>query len=513
MAIHFIGITFSIILTLVFLLYGFNQFYLIRAARRYQMPTVDDSSYRPAVSIHLPIYNEKYVVHRLITACTKMAEVYGQDRVSIKVLDDSTDSTVAEIDEVVRELVDSGFHIEVLRREHRSGFKAGALQEALARTTEEFIAIFDADYVPEPDFLVKSIPHFKKDEKIAIVQSRWIYLNRDFNTITKAIAIGIDVHFLIEQPGRAASGCFLNFNGSGGILRRKAILEAGGWQSDTITEDLDLSYRMQLLGYRVIYLKDVVSPGEIPPTLASLMKQQNRWARGSLQTARKLLAAVVLNKKLDLKSRLEGFIHLTGYSVHFLMVFAFLISVLGALYQVNHPLIVGSDNGIASSMLSPVYLKDAQYLIWGTLLPLNLLCTIAPWASAITAITVQKKSIWSNLSSLIVLYFIGFGISISNAREVYKALFTHEQSEFTRTPKYAELDNHHAWQSMTYQVPLDSSWVLELVFVILGFLAIGLSIMFGNYGPLLYLVPSTAAYAYVLWMIVRESRPARRKRV
>ena len=193
------------------------------------------------------------------------------------------------LDELVKDFLKKPIQIEVLRRGNRQGFKAGALQLALEKTEAEFIAVFDADFIPQPDFLVLTIPFFLEDEHLGIIQSRWTHLNQDYNMLTRAISLGIDVHFLIEQSGRYAAGCFQNFNGSGGVLRKKSLCEAGGWQSDTLAEDLDASYRIQLQGYRILYLKELLSPAEVPPTVPSFKKQQARWACGSLRTAKKLL--------------------------------------------------------------------------------------------------------------------------------------------------------------------------------------------------------------------------------
>src|SRR5512136_2187819 len=270
---------FSLILTLLFFVYGFNYYYLLLAARRYHSPAMPERSMtRPAVSIQLPIYNEKYVVRRVVAACAEMANAYGVEKVRLLILDDSDDDTVQEIDEVLEEYKKKNYRMGVLRRPNRVGFKAGALQAALDNTQEEFIAIFDADFIPPADFLLQTMPYFSQNESVAIVQSRWSSVNKDYNLLTQAISHAIDVHFLIEQPGRFAAGIFQNFNGSGGVLRKKAILEAGGWLADTLAEDLDLSYRMQTLGYRILYLRDLVCPGEIPPTIPNIKQQQSRWA-------------------------------------------------------------------------------------------------------------------------------------------------------------------------------------------------------------------------------------------
>ena len=235
-----------------------------------------------------------------------MAEVYGIDKVSILILDDSDDDTASEIDNVVDEYVRANFHIRVIRRGNRQGFKAGALQSALEKTPEDFIAIFDADFAPPEDFLVRTLPHFAQDELLGIVQSCWAHLNRDFNFLTRGTAILMDMHFIIEQSGRYAAGLFQNFNGSGGVLRKNSILKAGGWQADTLAEDLDLSYRMQLLGYRVLYLKDLRTPGEIPPTLPNHKQQQSRWACGSLRTARKILPMILPNREISVRLRISS---------------------------------------------------------------------------------------------------------------------------------------------------------------------------------------------------------------
>jgi cellulose synthase/poly-beta-1,6-N-acetylglucosamine synthase-like glycosyltransferase len=210
----------SLILTLLFFLYGFNHYYLLNAARHYSAPILKEASdNRPSVSIHLPIYNEKYVVRRVLAACTRMAKAYGIDRVNILILDDSDDDTVSEIDKIVDEYLNKDFHIEVVRRGNRQGFKAGALQAALEKTPEDFIAIFDADFAPPADFLLRTLPYFIQDECLGIVQSNWGHLNRDFNFLTKATAILMDIHFIIEQAGRYAAGLFQNFIGSCGVLR------------------------------------------------------------------------------------------------------------------------------------------------------------------------------------------------------------------------------------------------------------------------------------------------------
>jgi cellulose synthase/poly-beta-1,6-N-acetylglucosamine synthase-like glycosyltransferase len=225
---------FSLVLTFSFFIYGFNHYFLLGVNKRYHLPGIkkENFSKRPFVDVQLPIFNERYVVKRLVSACVGMVERYGTSDAQITILDDSTDDTVQIVDEVVREFTLKGILINVQRRPTRQGYKAGALQLALESTSAEFLTIFDADYTPTEDFLIRTIPYFLEDDTLGIIQSRWTHLNRWFNPITRAVAIGIDVHFFIEQTGRYATGCFLNFNGSGGVLRRSASVQASGWQSD-----------------------------------------------------------------------------------------------------------------------------------------------------------------------------------------------------------------------------------------------------------------------------------------
>jgi cellulose synthase/poly-beta-1,6-N-acetylglucosamine synthase-like glycosyltransferase len=511
MILQILFISLSMVLTLLFFLYGFNHYFLLFSARKYKIPDLADGIHpRPAVCIHLPVYNEKYVIRRLVAACSRMAKTYGNDKVRIIVIDDSRDETIGVVDEVVKEYHGRGYKIEVLRRNIRQGFKAGALQAALEITAEGFIVVFDADFIPAEDFLNRTIPYFLTDDKLGIIQSRWTHTNRDYNSLTKAIAIGIDVHFLIEQAGRYASGCFQNFNGSGGVLRKKALLEAGGWQADTLAEDLDVSYRIQLQGYRFLYIKDLQSPGEIPPTVPSFKKQQARWANGSLRTARKILPSILSNQKLGLKKRLEAFIHLTGYMVHPLMFISFVLTFSATLLSVNSfrienvGMILQYANQPHSINANGAFILET--LTWILLGSMILFCAIAAWVTPIASLKVQNLPISRNLSSLLILFLLGFGISMSNTIEAGKALLTDRDWVFKRTPKYAVETGADEWRSRRYQVPLDRMAVLELMLVILGGTAMVFAISRSNFVVLLILIPYTLAYAFVLFLTVWQSQ-------
>jgi cellulose synthase/poly-beta-1,6-N-acetylglucosamine synthase-like glycosyltransferase/uncharacterized membrane protein YsdA (DUF1294 family) len=439
-----------------------------------------------------------------------MAETYGKGKVSILLLDDSDDDTVREVDQVVAEYKEKHFKMEILRRGNRDGFKAGALQAALNRTEEEFIAIFDADFVPPADFLLRSLPYFDGNEMLGIVQSRWTYLNKDFSLVTRAISHAIDVHFLVEQPGRYAAGVFQNFNGSGGVLRKKAIIAAGGWQADTLAEDLDLSYRMQMLGYRILYLRDLVCPCEIPPTVPSFKLQQGRWACGASTAAIKILPGLLKDRKLGVKRRWQAFIHLTGYMVQPLIVISFVLGCLATLWGANsfhalqpNILVPSFNNLFSTKTVTVLFLLN---LVWAALAPFIILCTLAPLISLATTLKIQNLPLSGNLASLMVLLLMCFGMSLSMMRGIGRALLANRPLEWIRTPKYADLQNKQDLRKNKYQVPFDILWIWELLFVMLGLWSIKSAIQHGNFSGLFILVPFTMGYAYVLVFSILQSR-------
>ena len=271
----------------------------------------------PFVTVQLPIYNEFYVVDRLIDAAVRLD--YPADRIEIQVLDDSTDETVEKARRIVNQYKAQGINISHLHRTNRAGHKAGALEAGFAKAKGEFVAIFDADFVPEPSFLLKTVPYFK-DKEIGMVQARWGHINQDYNLLTKAQSYGIDGHFMIEQVARNASNLWMNFNGTAGIWRKACVVDAGGWEHDTLTEDFDLSYRAELKGWKFRYFKDIVCKAEIPAMISAYKSQQFRWCKGSIQTAVKLLPRI-WNAELPWRIKSEAIIHLINYSVHPLMVF------------------------------------------------------------------------------------------------------------------------------------------------------------------------------------------------
>jgi len=310
-------------------LYGINNYYMVFLfLRKHRKEATQNAEYLkwfwanhtidmlPKVTTQLPVFNEKHVVERLINAVINID--YPKELHEIQVLDDSWDETRDIAASLVQKYRENGCNIKHITRSERKGFKAGALNEGLKRAEGEFLAIFDADFVPQKDFLYNTIPFFYEKEKVALVQTRWGHMNNNYSLLTIAQSIGMDGHFIVEQAARSWNGLYMNFNGTAGIWRKEAIIDAGNWQSDTLTEDLDLSYRAQLKGWKTKYLSHVVTPSELPMDSNAYKSQQHRWAKGSIQTAKKILPHL-LRSNDSLIKKFQAIIHLTQYMVHPMM--------------------------------------------------------------------------------------------------------------------------------------------------------------------------------------------------
>lgn len=401
-------------------LYGFNSLLLtaLYLWKRNHLPeTPRWNKPWPVVTVQLPIRNELHVVERLIAAVSNLD--YPREALQIQVLDDSTDETQAVARQLVSRYARVGVDIQYLHRTHRTGFKAGALARGLERARGEWIAVFDADFVPPRDFLRRLVPHFVAPD-VGCVQARWDHLNRCYSPLTRAQALGVDAHFVVEQRARSQAGLFLNFNGSAGLWRRACIEDAGGWQHDTVTEDLDLSYRAQLAGWRILYRPDVLAPGELPPQFDALRRQQARWAQGSIQVARKLLPQL-LRSEQPWWVRVEGAIHLTGYMVHPLLVATLLLTL---------PVLQGTGS-------------------ISLLLPYVLLATIGPPLMSVVAQSEHGSRWWRELRFLPLLMLIGMGLALSNTIAMLRGLLVRE-IVFQRTPKFAVREGTASWQQSTY---------------------------------------------------------------
>ncbi len=362
----------------------------------------------PRVTIQLPIFNEMYVVERLIDAVCRIR--YPRELLEIQVLDDSTDETCPIARACVERHAAEGLDIVYIHRDNRFGFKAGALEHGLKLSKGEFVAVFDADFVPAPDFLERTVPFFS-DEQIGMVQVRWGHLNREFSILTQAQSILLDGHFMIEHTARNRSGCFFNFNGTAGIWRKATIEDAGGWQHDTLTEDLDLSYRAQLKGWKFTFLPEVVSPAEVPVDMNAFKSQQHRWAKGSIQTMKKLLPSI-LRSKLPFAVKREAFFHLTNNFAYLLMLVFSLLMPLSIVVRFKH-------NLYSTLLLDLPFFVTATFSV----------CFFYVATQAELGMSWGRR-----LKYLPFLLSLGIGLAINNAKAVIEALMNQE-SGFTRTPK------------------------------------------------------------------------------
>ena len=432
--------------TVLFLLaiYGTHRYAIVRLYRKYAGDGDPEPDFSfsdeelPFVTVQLPLFNERYVVERLIEAACALD--YPLDRLEIQVLDDSTDDTTDRARQLITSWQQKGLPIRLIHRTDRQGYKAGALQKGLQVASGELIAIFDADFVPRPDFLRQTVHHFS-DPKIGMVQTRWSYLNRDYSLLTRAQAVLLDGHFILEHTARNRSGRFFNFNGTAGIWRREAIHEAGGWQHETLTEDLDLSYRAQLKGWHFRYLKDLTVPSEIPVEMTAFKSQQHRWAKGALQTARKILPTL-LRADLPLKIKIEAIYHLTGNLAYLLMVLLALLMPMATLIRIQQG-------------WYEVLLLDLPIFFGATFS----VCYFY-WVS-------QREGGYSTLEILRLMPAVlglGIGVSVNNAKGVFEAIVGH-QTPFVRTPKYALQNVPERWNSKLY---IKRTTLLPLVELALG---------------------------------------------
>ena len=406
--------------------------YLRTRARRAVRPP--DPERWPLVTVQLPLYNEMYVAARLIEAVCRLD--YPRDRLEIQVLDDSTDETTRIVAELVEEQRRQGLDIHHLHRTDRRGFKAGALAAGLAEAKGELLAVFDADFVPRPDFLRAAVPYFA-DQEIGMVQGSWWHINREYSLLTRVEAILLDGHFLIEHTARHRSGCFFNFNGTAGVWRREAIAAAGGWQHDTLTEDLDLSYRSQLAGWKFLYLPEIAVPSELPVDINGFKTQQFRWAKGSVQTGRKLLGRI-LRADLPWKVKAEAFIHLTN-NVSYLMTVVLSLLIFPAMHL---------RRGTAMSTLLVVDL------------PLFLGATLSVLLFYLSSQVVAGRGWHKDLARLPALMALGIGLSINNARAVLSGL-AGRGGTFYRTPKYRIERQGQDWKSKRYRAAAHWSLMAE----------------------------------------------------
>src|SRR5437763_5654758 len=422
--------------------YGIHRYVIIYLFLKHRKRATEPAGHfeqLPKVTMQLPIFNEVYVVERLLRSVSEID--YPKDRLHIQVLDDSTDDTRELTESCVAELQGRGFDVELIHRMDRKGFKAGALETGLASTDSEFVFILDADYVPNPDLLKRTI-HFFTHPNVGMIQTRWGHLNRGYSLLTRVQAMLLDGHLLLEQTARSRSGRFFNFNGTAGLWRRTCIEEAGGWRHDTLTEDLDLSYRAQLAGWKFIFLPDVVTPAELPVDMNGFKSQQHRWTKGSIQTCKKLLPSI-WRSELPFAIKAEA----TG---HLVSNFAYLL--LACLCVLLHPSSGGPQSGWVRTLLIDV--------------PIFLTASVSVAVFYVCAQRELHPRAWMKQMLLLpCLLALGIGLSLNNARAVLEAIFNHK-SDFTRTPKYGIDRKSQAWRSCKYRALKSALPIAELAFAI-----------------------------------------------
>ncbi len=429
-------------------IYGFNALFFSVQFLRYRKTafnppeTFSAGDDLPPVTVQLPLFNEKLVVERLIDAVAALD--YPAEKLSIQVLDDSTDETIALARARVAFHRERGVNIEYVRRPVREGFKAGALAYGLQSAPGEFIAIFDADFVPPRDFLRRVMPRFRNPQ-VGMVQARWGHLNDTANPFTRAQALALDGHFVVEQTVRSQSGLLMNFNGSGGVWRRAAIDDAGGWQSDTIAEDLDLSYRAQLRGWKLAYLPTVIAPAEIPPLLTAFKRQQFRWAKGAIQALRKF-GGTLLRAKLSPWQKMQAFLHLSGYMVHPLMLAMIVLGLPVILVRDPGTLPVGAL-GVAG-FAPPVLFALSQ---WG-----------------------GYRHWMRRFAYFPFLVLFGAGVMLNNSWAVFEGLTGRNPREFLRTPKFRTSNGIR--RAGDYVLPVDWTTWGELLLAVYCWVEAGIAI-------------------------------------
>ncbi|HWQ55551.1 MAG TPA: glycosyltransferase [Bryobacteraceae bacterium] len=395
--------------------YGLHRYDIIRTYFKHRHKKTSEPPVRfeqlPRVTIQLPLYNERYVVERLIEEVTRIE--YPKELLQIQVLDDSTDDTHPFAEALVARYYALGYPIEYRHRTNREGYKAGALQKGLETATGELVAIFDADFVPPPDFLTRTV-HFFADPKVGVVQTRWSYLNRDYNFLTEVEGVLLDGHFILEHGARSGAGYFFNFNGTAGILRVRMIEDAGGWQHDTLTEDSDLSYRAQLKGWRFVYLPGLHCPSELPVEMHGFQVQQSRWAKGLTQCAKKLLPTI-LRSNIPWRLKFEAVMHMTP--------------------NIAYPLMI-----VLSALTLPVMIVRFYMGVWQVVFIDLPLIAASFWSISAFYVVAQRElhpKTWKRSILLLpMLIAVGVGLTVINTRAVLEALFG-IQTSFVRTPKYA----------------------------------------------------------------------------
>jgi cellulose synthase/poly-beta-1,6-N-acetylglucosamine synthase-like glycosyltransferase len=485
----FTGLYLVILLGLA--VYGFHRSHLVflyyKHRDRQPRPLGTFADF-PSVTVQLPLYNEMYVVERLLDAVAAIR--YPRDRYQIQVLDDSTDETQDICRRKVVELAARfpELDIEYIHRRDRTGFKAGALDNGLGTAKGELILIFDADFLPPADILERTVDHFV-DPQVAVVQCRWEHINRDFSALTEVQALMLDGHFIMEHAGRNRAGLFFNFNGTAGMWRRAAIVDAGGWQHDTLTEDMDLSYRAQLRGWKFVYLPDIEAPAELPVEMSAFKAQQFRWAKGSIQVAKKLLPRI-LRSNASFAQKLEAFFHLTNNFAYPLLLLLSLLLLPNLAWRTKH--------GIQEVLLIdlPLFFGTTMSIASFYILSQREIAVLRAVRQGQGVLPDRTQSTLAALSRLPLVLSLGIGLCVNQTRAVFEALLGRE-SEFVRTPKHGIRGRLESWSSKKYRAARSLTPLIEVALAAYFLEAMLIALRHGHYLSTPFLALFLCGYGYV----------------
>ncbi|HRE41190.1 MAG TPA: glycosyltransferase family 2 protein [Ignavibacteria bacterium] len=451
-------ITYIISLTILcfFSFHGFTMiyFYFKTYKKRTDDLTHDDLILKeyPFVTIQIPLFNERYVILRLINACIRMD--YPKERIEFQILDDSTDDSTEIISKHIEPLKKQGYIINHIHRTDRTGYKAGALKEGLKTALGEYVAIFDADFIPRKKFLLRTLPYFKKIPKLGLVQTRWEHLNRDYSVLTKTQAVALDGHFVIEQAVRNRADFFINFNGTAGIWKKECILDAGNWEADTLTEDLDLSYRAQMKGWKFKYLVNFTSPAELPAEINSLRSQQFRWTKGAIETAKKIFPKV-LKSKMPIKLKFEAFIHLCSNLAYPFILLCAILNLPVMLIKLT-----GNFDDVFKFMSIFIFAFISSFIFY----------------------LYSQKDIYTDWQKRIIYFPVfmagAMGLSVNNTKAVFEGLIN-KKSEFVRTPKFKITNENDSWKGKKY-VPKKLNFIVYIEALLAVYCFAGLTIAIVN---------------------------------
>jgi cellulose synthase/poly-beta-1,6-N-acetylglucosamine synthase-like glycosyltransferase len=462
--------------------YGLHRYWLVydyyKYARNTPGPPPEVTRW-PRVTVQLPIFNERYVIERLVEAISRFD--YPFELLDVQVLDDSTDETQQVASACVARFAAQGLPITYIHRANRHGYKAGALENGLKTAQGEFVAIFDADFIPAPDFLRRSIPYFQ-NEKIGMVQARWTYLNRDYSLLTQVETILLDGHFVVEHGARSRRGTFFNFNGTAGVWRRQAIADAGGWEHDTLTEDTDLSYRAQLYGWKFLYLPDIECASELPVDMNSFKAQQARWAKGLMQTAKKILPRV-MKSNAPWHVKAEAFFHLTA--------------------NISYPLMVLLSTMLLPAMIVRFYQGWVQMLLIDLPLFLASTCSISSFY-LVAQKELRPKNWWRTFLYMPFVMATGIGISVRNAQAVIEAIIG-KKSEFARTPKYKIEGKGDSFVAKKYRNKAGWMPYAEVFLGVYFFFTVLYAIFNENYATVPFLLLFVWGYLYTGFMSLGQT--------